>query len=184
MRSILRADPDIIMVGEIRDAETARIAIESALTGHMVLSTLHTNNAPGTITRLAKMGIESFLTASALDCVVAQRLARQLCTACKRRTLISKQALLEAGFRVGADLEAYEPVGCGRCDNTGYKGRIGIFSVMEMSERIKELAVTNAPEAEISAAAREEGMLTLREDGLSKVRAGVTSIAELARVAT
>ena len=184
LRSVLRADPDIIMVGEIRDAETARIAVESALTGHMVLSTLHTNNAPATVTRLAKMGIESFLTASALECVVAQRLARQLCTACKRRALISKQALLEAGFRVGADLEAYEPVGCGRCAHTGYKGRIGIFSVMEMSERIKELAVSNAPEAEISAAAREEGMLTLREEGLGKVRAGVTSIAELARVAT
>jgi type IV pilus assembly protein PilB len=184
LRSVLRADPDIIMVGEIRDAETARIAVESALTGHMVLSTLHTNNAPATVTRLAKMGIESFLTASALECVVAQRLARQLCTACKRRALISKQALLEAGFRVGADLEAYEPVGCGRCAHTGYKGRIGVFSVMEMSERIKELAVSNAPEAEISAAAREEGMLTLREEGLGKVRAGVTSIAELARVAT
>ena len=122
LRSILRADPDIIMVGEIRDAETARIAIESALTGHMVLSTLHTNNAPGTITRLQKMGIESFLTASALDCVVAQRLARKLCTHCKQRTLISQAALLEAGFRVGADIEAYEPVGCARCNHSGYQG--------------------------------------------------------------
>ncbi|MET0750214.1 MAG: ATPase, T2SS/T4P/T4SS family [Solirubrobacterales bacterium] len=184
LRSILRADPDIIMVGEIRDAETARIAIESALTGHMVLSTLHTNDAPGTITRLQKMGIESFLTASALDCVVAQRLARKLCTHCKRRTLISQAALLEAGFRVGTDLEAYEPVGCGRCNQSGFRGRIGIFSVMEMTERIKDLTVGLAPEGEITAAAREEGMLTLREEGLSKVRAGVTSIAELARVAT
>jgi type IV pilus assembly protein PilB len=182
LRSVLRADPDIIMVGEIRDAETARIAIESALTGHMVLSTLHTNNAPATITRLAKMGIESFLTASALDCVVAQRLARKLCTHCKKRTLISKSALIEAGFRAGADLEAYEPVGCPRCNGTGYKGRIGIFSVMEMSERMKDLTVAGAPEAELTTAAREEGMLTLREDGLTKVRAGVTSIAELARV--
>ena len=184
LRSMLRADPDIIMVGEIRDAETARIAIESALTGHMVLSTLHTNNAPGTITRLQKMGIESFLTASALDCVVAQRLARKLCAHCKRRALISQEALLEAGFRVGTDIEAYEPVGCGRCTNTGFKGRIGMFSVMEMSERIKELTVSSAPEAEITAAAREEGMLTLREEGLSKVRAGITSIAEVARVAS
>ena len=172
------------MVGEIRDAETARIAIESALTGHMVLSTLHTNDAPGTITRLQKMGIESFLTASALDCVVAQRLARKLCTHCKHRTMIPKEALLESGFRVGTDLEAYEPVGCGRCNHTGYKGRIGIFSVMQMSERIKDLTVAGAPESEIAAAAREEGMLTLREEGLAKVRAGVTSIAELARVAT
>ena len=184
LRAMLRADPDIIMVGEIRDAETARIAIESALTGHMVLSTLHTNDAPGTITRLAKMGIESFLTASALDCVVAQRLARKLCTACKRRTMISQAALMEAGFRVGADLEAYEPVGCPRCSHSGYKGRIGIYSVMSMTERLKDLTVSNAPEAEITAMAREEGMLTLREDGLTKVRAGVTSIAELARVAS
>ncbi len=184
LRSMLRADPDIIMVGEIRDAETARIAIESALTGHMVLSTLHTNNAPGTITRLQKMGIESFLTASALDCVVAQRLARKLCTHCKKRAMISQEALLESGFRVGTDLEAYEPVGCSRCNQTGFKGRIGIFSVMEMSERIKDLTVSNAPESEITDVAREEGMLTLREDGLSKVRAGVTSIAELARIAS
>ena len=184
LRSMLRADPDIIMVGEIRDAETARIAIESALTGHMVLSTLHTNDAPGTITRLAKMGIESFLTASALDCVVAQRLARKLCTTCKRRTMISQASLMEAGFRVGADLEAYEPVGCGRCNNSGFKGRIGIYSVMNMTERLKELTVGGAPEAEVTAVAREEGMLTLREDGLTKVRAGVTSIAELARVSS
>jgi type IV pilus assembly protein PilB len=184
LRSILRADPDIIMVGEIRDVETARIAVESALTGHVVLSTLHTNNAPGAITRLQKMGIETFLTASALDCVVAQRLARKLCTACKRRTVISQAALMESGFRVGADLEAYEPTGCTRCSNTGFRGRIGIFSVMEMSERIKDLTVSGAPEAEIAQVAREEGMLTLREDGLTKVRAGVTSIAELARVAS
>ncbi len=184
LRSILRADPDIIMVGEIRDAETARIAIESALTGHMVLSTLHTNDAPGTITRLAKMGIESFLTASALDCVVAQRLARKLCTHCKQRAVISKTALKEAGFRVGADLEAYEPIGCGRCNRTGYRGRIGLFSVMQMTERLTELTVDNVSEAEITAAAREDGMITLREDGIAKVRAGVTSIAEVARVAS
>jgi type IV pilus assembly protein PilB len=130
------------------------------------------------------MGIETFLTASALDCVVAQRLARKLCTACKRRTVISQAALVQSGFRVGADLEAYEPVGCTRCNNTGFRGRIGIFSVMGMSERIKDLTVNGAPEAEITEVAREEGMLTLREDGLTKVRAGVTSIAELARVAS
>ena len=116
LRSILRADPDIIMVGEIRDAETARIAIESALTGHMVLSTLHTNSAPGTIGRLAEMGIESFLTASAVDCVVAQRLARKLCMHCKKRTIMPKVALEESGFRTGTDVEAYEPLGCGRCN--------------------------------------------------------------------
>ena len=184
LRSILRADPDVIMVGEIRDGETARIAIEAALTGHMVLSTLHTNDAPGAIVRLQKMGIEHFLTTSAVDCVVAQRLARKLCAHCKRRTVLAKGALLEADFRVGADVEAYEPVGCARCNRTGYRGRIGLFSVMVMSERIKELTITGASEAEIAAAAREGGMLTLREDGLLKVRSGVTSIEEVARVST
>jgi type IV pilus assembly protein PilB len=184
LRSILRADPDVIMVGEIRDAETARIAVEAALTGHMVLSTLHTNDAPGAITRLVEMGIESFLIASSVDCVVAQRLARKLCAHCKRRTVIPQAALEEAGFRVGADVEAYEPVGCARCGNSGYRGRIGLFSVMLMSERIKELTVRGAPEVDIANAAHEEGMSTLREDGLAKVRAGVTSIEEVARVST
>jgi len=182
LRSILRADPDVIMVGEIRDAETARIAIESALTGHLVLTTLHTNDAPGAIVRLQKMGIESFLTASAVDCVVAQRLARKLCSHCKKRTAVPQAALVEAGFRVGADVEAYEAVGCGRCTGSGYRGRIGLFSVMAMSERIKEMTVAGAPEAELTQVARQEGMLTLREAGLLKVRAGVTSIGEVARV--
>ncbi|MGI9021190.1 MAG: GspE/PulE family protein [Solirubrobacterales bacterium] len=184
LRSILRADPDVIMVGEIRDGETARIAIEAALTGHMVLSTLHTNDAPGAIVRLQKMGIEHFLTTSAIDCVVAQRLARKLCASCKRRTVLAEQSLTDAGFRVAADVEAYEPVGCTRCKRTGYRGRIGLFSVMRMSERIKELTITGASEADIGVAAREEGMLTLREDGLQKVRTGVTSIEEVARVST
>jgi type IV pilus assembly protein PilB len=184
LRSILRADPDIVMVGEIRDGETARIAIEAALTGHMMLSTLHTNDAPGAITRLTKMGIESFLISSAVDCVVAQRLARKLCSQCKRRTIVPVQALAEAGVRAAADLEAYEPVGCGRCNNSGYKGRAGLYSVMAMSERIKEMAVSHAPEAEIAAAAREEGMCTLREDGIEKVRSGLTSLEEVLRVTT
>ncbi len=183
LRSMLRADPDVIMVGEIRDSETARIAIEAALTGHLVLSTLHTNDAPGAIIRLQKMGIESFLTASAVDCVIAQRLARKLCPQCKKRAVMPKQALDDAGFRVGADLEVYEPAGCGRCSNSGYRGRIGLYSVMVMSDRIKEMTVAGVPEAELTATAREEGMLTLREDGLQKVRVGVTSIAEVARVA-
>jgi type IV pilus assembly protein PilB len=182
LRSILRADPDIVMVGEIRDGETARIAIEAALTGHMMLSTLHTNDAPGAITRLTKMGIEAFLTASSVDCVVAQRLARKLCTHCKGRTVIPQQALVEAGLRVGGEIEAYEPVGCSRCNQSGYRGRVGIYSVMKMSERIKEMTVAQAPEAEIGSAAREEGMLTLREDGIGKVRAGLTSLEEILRV--
>jgi type IV pilus assembly protein PilB len=184
LRSILRADPDIVMVGEIRDGETARIAIEAALTGHMMLTTLHTNDAPGAITRLTKMGIESFLIASAVDCVVAQRLARKLCSHCKRRANIPVHTLSEAGLRVGADVEAYEPTGCSRCNGSGYRGRAGLYSVMTMSERIKEMAIAHASESEVGMAAAEEGMLTLREDGLAKVRAGVTSLEEVLRVTT
>jgi type IV pilus assembly protein PilB len=183
LRSILRADPDVIMVGEVRDPETARIAVEAALTGHMVLTTLHTNDAPSAVTRLAKMGIESFLTASAVDCVVAQRLARTLCPDCKRRSVLERAALEDAGFRVGTDIEAWEPVGCARCGGTGYRGRLGLFSVMRMSEALKDLTVAGAPQAELTRQAREEGMQTLREDGLAKVKQGVTSIAEVARVA-
>jgi type IV pilus assembly protein PilB len=182
LRSILRADPDVVMVGEIRDGETARISIEAALTGHMMLTTLHTNDAPGAINRLLKMGIESFLIASAVDCVVAQRLARKLCSHCKQRTIVPPQAFAEAGIRVGGDIEAYEPAGCSRCNQSGYRGRVGIYSVMTMSERIKEMTVSQSPEAEIEAVAREEGMLTLREDGVLKVRAGQTSLEEVIRV--
>ncbi len=182
LRSMLRADPDIVMVGEIRDGETARIAIEAALTGHMMLTTLHTNDAPGAIARLNKMGIEAFMIASAVDAVVAQRLARQLCSHCKRRTVVPAQALADAEIRVGAEIEAYEPVGCGRCNQSGYRGRVGIYSVMALSERLKEMAVAQASEAEIAAVARQEGMLTLREDGIAKVRAGKTSLEEVLRV--
>ena len=182
LRSILRADPDIVMVGEIRDAETARIAIEAALTGHMMLTTLHTNDAPGAIARLGEMGIETFLTASAVDCVVAQRLARKLCPHCKRRTIIPASALHEAGLSVGTEVEAYEPVGCPRCNNSGYRGRVGVYSVMSLSKRLKEMTIGLAPETEIAATAREEGMLTLREDGVVKIRAGVTSLEEVLRV--
>ncbi len=184
LRSILRADPDIVMVGEIRDAETARIAIEAALTGHMMLSTLHTNDAPGAIARLNEMGIESFLTASSVDCVVAQRLARKLCPHCKRPTVIPTSALSEAGIGAYAEVEAFEPTGCPRCNNSGYKGRVGVYSVMSLSEKLKELTVAHAPEPEIAAVAQEEGMLTLREDGVAKVRAGSTSLEEVLRVTT
>jgi type IV pilus assembly protein PilB len=182
LRSILRADPDVVMVGEIRDGETARIAIEAALTGHLMLTTLHTNDAPGAITRLTKMGIEAFLTASAVDCVVAQRLARKLCSHCKQRTVVPPQALADAEIRVGGEIEAYEPTGCSRCNQSGYRGRVGLYSVMRMSERIKEMTVAQAPEAEIAATAREEGMFTLREDGIAKIRAGQTSLEEVIRV--
>jgi type IV pilus assembly protein PilB len=183
LRSMMRADPDIIMVGEIRDRETAQIAIEAALTGHLVLSTLHTNDAPGAVTRLIEMGIEPFLVGSAVDCVVAQRLARLLCEECKRRTTIKSEVMRANGFNVGLDLEAYEPVGCARCGGSGYKGRIGLYEVMWVSETIRSLAVARDPAETIAHAAVHEGMMRLREDGLEKVRRGLTSIAEIARVA-
>ncbi len=182
LRSALRADPDVIMVGEIRDADTARVAIESALTGHLVLSTLHTNDAASAITRLTEMGIEPFLTASALDCVVAQRLARMLCNYCKKLTVLSEVALREAGFEVTGDVGAYEPVGCSRCKHTGHKGRLGIFEVMTISEAIRSLALERVSAEQIRSKAIEEGMRVLRADGLEKVKLGLTSIAEVTRV--
>jgi type IV pilus assembly protein PilB len=182
LRSMLRADPDVIMVGEIRDAETAKIAVESALTGHLVLSTLHTNDAPSAITRLTEMGIEPFLTASAVCTVVAQRLVRQLCTYCKQRALLSVSSLERAGFNVAFDLEAYDPVGCSRCGGSGYKGRTGLYEVMVMTEEIRDLTVERASADDITKVAVSQGMRPLRADGFEKVKNGVTSIAEVARV--
>ena len=183
LRSMMRADPDIIMVGEIRDGETAQIAIEAALTGHLVLSTLHTNDAPGAVSRLIEMGIEPFLVGSAVDCVVAQRLARLLCSECKRATTLTSDVMRANGFNVGLDLPAFEPVGCARCGGSGYKGRVGLYEVMWVSETIRALAVAREPSDTIAHAAVHEGMMRLREDGLEKVRRGLTSIAEIARVA-
>jgi type IV pilus assembly protein PilB len=182
LRSMVRADPDIIMVGEIRDRETAQIAVESALTGHLVLSTLHTNDAPSAITRLIEMGIEPFLVASALECVVAQRLARMLCPSCKRRTIIPAQVLQESGYKARVELEAYEPAGCRRCGGSGYRGRIGLYEVMDMSPEIQTMALERRPAEEIRDMAVSQGMTRLRDDGLQKVRQGRTSIAEIARV--
>jgi type IV pilus assembly protein PilB len=182
LRSMMRADPDIIMVGEIRDRETAQIAIEAALTGHLVLSTLHTNDAPTAITRLIEMGIEPFLVASAIDAVVAQRLARTLCSHCKTRTVLTADVLRDHGFPAEADIEAYEPVGCTRCGQSGYKGRTGLYEVMRVSDDIRQLAIQRAPADLVAQAAMHEGMRRLREDGLEKVRLGVTSVAEVARV--
>jgi len=182
LRSMLRADPDVIMVGEIRDAETARIAVESALTGHLVLSTLHTNDAASAITRLTEMGIEPFLTSSAVDCVVAQRLTRRLCSSCKRRTILGSAALRESGFNAAFDVEAYDPVGCSRCGGSGYRGRVGLYEVMVISDEIRELAIKRASADEIVKVAVQQGMRPLRDDGLDKVRQGVTSIAEVTRV--
>jgi type IV pilus assembly protein PilB len=182
LRAMVRADPDVIMVGEIRDRETAQIAVESALTGHLVLSTLHTNDAPSAITRLVEMGIEPFLVASALDCVLAQRLARMLCSNCKQRTIVSAEILRENGYKALVDLEAYEPTGCRRCNGTGYRGRLGIYEVMTLSSEIRNMALERRPSEEIRDVAIREGMRLLRDDGLQKVRQGLTSIAEIARV--
>jgi type IV pilus assembly protein PilB len=183
LRSMMRSDPDIIMVGEIRDRETAQIAIEAALTGHLVLSTLHTNDAPGAVTRLIEMGIEPFLVGSAVDCVMAQRLARLLCAECKRPTTIPAEVMRGNGFEVEDDLHVYEPVGCAQCSGSGYKGRIGLYEVMMISDAIRELAVARKAADTIARTAVAEGMMRLSEDGMEKVRRGLTSVAEIARVA-
>ncbi|MEA2194933.1 MAG: type pilus assembly protein PilB [Solirubrobacteraceae bacterium] len=182
LRSMMRADPDIIMVGEIRDRETAQIAIESALTGHLVLSTLHTNDAASAVTRLVDMGVEPFLVASAIDCVVAQRLARKLCQHCKERGIITAEVLRANGIRSQFDMEAYQPTGCPRCNHTGYKGRIGLYEVMMVTEEIRKLTLARAPAPEIAEVAVRQGMRLMRDDGLEKVRHGMTSIAEVTRV--
>ncbi len=187
LRSILRSDPDVVMVGEVRDGETAKMAIEAALTGHLVLSTLHTNDAPSTLTRLNEMGVEPFLTASAVSAVLAQRLARKLCTHCCEMYTPSVEELIEA--RVGPDVAAssdgmvlYRKRGCPRCNQTGYKGRIGIFQLMLMNEGLAELAVRRAGRDEVEREAMSSGMKTLWDDGMAKVASGLTSIEELARV--
>jgi type IV pilus assembly protein PilB len=185
LRSILRSDPDVVLIGEIRDHETAQIAIEAALTGHLVLSTLHTNDAPSAVTRLTEMGIEPFLVGSALDCVVAQRLARRLCDRCKEPDVRDSAELMRLRFSSPLDVEPpviYKPVGCSSCSKTGYRGRIAVHEVMTVSEEIERLTVAHASSADIAAAAREQGMITLREDGWTKVRMGLTSIEEILRV--
>jgi len=183
LRSMMRADPDIIMVGEIRDRETAQIAVESALTGHLVLSTLHTNDAASAIARLVEMGIEPFLVASAIDCVVAQRLARKLCPHCKERQIITAEQLRNNGISSQFDMEAYGARGCPRCGRSGYKGRVGLYEVMTVSDEIRKLALARAAGPEIAEVAVRQGMRLLRDDGIEKVRNGLTSIAEVIRVA-
>jgi type IV pilus assembly protein PilB len=181
LRSMLRADPDVIMVGEIRDRETAHIAIEAALTGHLVLSTLHTRDAPSALGRLIDMGIEPFLVSSAVDCIVAQRLVRMLCKHCKRVQHVSEAVLAEHGL---AGVEAYEAVGCSRCGGTGYRGRVALYEVMTVSEPIRALILERASVDDMVEVALSEGMLRLRDDGLHKVREGMTSIAEVERMTT
>lgn len=184
LRSVLRGDPDILLIGEIRDRETAMIAVESALTGHLVLSTLHTNDAPSAVTRLIEMGIEPFLVASALDCVLAQRLARRLCPNCKEAYEISASDLLRYGFAVekGKKFTFYRPKGCGKCKDTGYKGRMAVFEVMQVSPEIEKLTVERKSSDEIARQAIKEGMKTLRQDGFEKVVMGSTSLEEILRV--
>jgi type IV pilus assembly protein PilB len=179
LRSMLRADPDVIMVGEIRDAETAHIAIEAALTGHLVLSTLHTRDAPSALGRLIDMGIEPFLVSSAVDCIVAQRLVRMLCKHCKRPQSVPEGVLIEHGL---AGAEPYEPVGCSRCAGTGYRGRLALYEVMSVSEPIRALILERSSVDDMVAVALSEGMQRLRDDGLQKVREGLTSIAEVERM--
>jgi type IV pilus assembly protein PilB len=181
LRSMVRADPDVLMVGEIRDGETAQIAIESALTGHLVLSTLHTNDATMAPARLIDMGIEPFLIASGLQCVVAQRLARRLCEECREPTQVTAEELHQSGFAYDGDgFEAYQPGGCVRCGGSGYRGRVGLYEVLELTDDIRHLILQKASARDIGEAAA--GMRRLKEDGLEKARAGVTTVAEVLRV--
>jgi type IV pilus assembly protein PilB len=185
LRSILRSDPDVVLIGEIRDRETAQIAIEAALTGHLVLSTLHTNDAPSALTRLTEMGIEPFLVASALDSILAQRLARRLCEKCKERYQPSVEELKTARFPFDEDEDLptlYRPMGCTACGKTGYRGRLAVHEVMSVTEDIERLVVEKASSEDIGRVARSQGMTTLRDDGMAKAALGVTSIEEILRV--
>jgi type IV pilus assembly protein PilB len=181
LRSMLRADPDVIMVGEIRDRETAHIAVEAALTGHLVLTTLHTRDAPSALGRLIDMGIEPFLVSSAVDCIVAQRLVRLLCKHCKKPQKVSEAVLAEHGL---TGTEPFEAVGCSRCGGSGYRGRVGVYEVMTVSEHIRALILERASVDVMVTVAVREGMRRLRDDGLEKVREGLTSIAEIERMTT
>ncbi len=185
LRSFLRQDPDIILVGEIRDSETAQIAVKAALTGHLVLSTLHTNDAPSTVTRLMNMGVEGFLLASAVSGILAQRLARKLCPVCKRKTTMSREMIKKLGAtdqEIGADLEIWEPVGCSKCNNSGYKGRIGLYEMLTFTPEIQEIVLKEGTMLEIHHTAVQQGMQTLRQNALKKLKAGTLSYDEVLRV--
>jgi len=183
LRAFLRQDPNIILVGEIRDFETAEIAIKAALTGHLVLSTLHTNDAPSTISRLMNMGIEPFLVATSVNLIQAQRLIRRVCKDCKREQPNPEEALVEIGFspEEAKKLKTYKGHGCVTCNNTGYKGRVGLYEVMEVTDEIRELILIGASALELRKKAIEDGMITLRESGLHKIRGGITTIEEVVR---
>ena len=186
LKSILRADPDIVMIGEIRDFETAKIAVEAALTGHLVLATLHTNDAPGAVSRLNDMGVEPFLTSSAVDCVIAQRLARRLCENCKEPVQLEREILEGIRFPFNyvpdaAFLDFHKAVGCDRCGDSGYRGRVGLYELLVVSDNIKDMILRGESTLEIGRVAEEEGMIRLRDDGLLKAAAGVTTIEEILR---
>lgn len=183
LRSFLRQDPNIILVGEIRDNETADIAVKASLTGHLVLSTLHTNDAPSTIIRLIDMGIDSYLVATSVILIAAQRLVRRICPACKEIINIPPKALLNIGFseEEAASIQIYKGKGCPKCNNTGYKGRVGLFEVMQISPTVRDMILSGASVAEIRKQCIEEGMLTLRQSGLAKIHNGVTTIEEVIR---
>ncbi len=184
LRSFLRQDPDIIMVGEIRDYETAEIAVKAALTGHLVLSTLHTNDAPSTINRLLNMGVEPFLIASSTNLVLAQRLTRQICSDCKEELDVPDQALLDIGANpeIVSSIKCYKGAGCTTCSDTGYKGRIALYEVMPMKEEMKDLVLNGASSSELKSEAIRLGMSTLRQSGIKKIAEGVTTIEEVTRV--
>ncbi len=186
LRAFLRQDPDVIMVGEIRDYETAEIAIKAALTGHLVLSTLHTNDAPGTVSRLLNMGVEPFLVSASCNLILAQRLLRKVCSNCKEETKVPANALVDLGFapEEAKAIKTYKGKGCANCSDTGYKGRIALYEVMVIRDNIKELILQGASTAELREAGRKNGMRTLRESGLQKIREGLTTIEEVLRVTT
>jgi type IV pilus assembly protein PilB len=182
LRAFLRQDPDVIMVGEIRDYDTAEMAIKAAQTGHLVLSTLHTNDAPSALVRLVSMGVPAYNVGDSILAIVAQRLVRKLCPQCKRLAKMEKAALIEAGFtpeEVNSGWQPYVSVGCYACHNTGYKGRVGVFETMAISDELKRLILLSATSVELAAQARKEGVLSLRQSGLNKVRLGVTSLSEI-----
>jgi type IV pilus assembly protein PilB len=183
LRSFLRQDPNIVLVGEIRDFETAEIAIKAALTGHLVLSTLHTNDAPSTISRLMNMGIEPFLVATSVNLIQAQRLIRRICKDCKQDHSVPPEALIEVGFSTEETktMKTFKGKGCATCNNTGYKGRIGLYEVMEITDELRELILIGASALELRKKAIDDGMITLRESGLHKIRAGVTTLEEVVR---
>lgn len=183
LRSFLRQDPDVVLVGEIRDFETAEIAIKASLTGHMVLSTLHTNDAPSTVLRLVNMGIEPFLVATSVTIIQAQRLIRRICSKCKKKQKVPTQVLLDVGFseEEASEVEVFKGKGCSKCSDTGYKGRIGLFEVMEITSELRDMILIGASADELRKKAIELGMITLRKSGLCKVRDGITTIEEVLR---